>query len=272
MPTRDTPFAAGTPCWVDLATSDADRSLEFYGTLFGWTSEGGGEEFGGYLSCFSDGHRVAGVFPKTPDMQMPDVWTTYFAVDDAQSTCDKITDAGGMVMQTPMAVGDLGTMAIGVDPAGGVFGLWQAGTHTGFGKYNEPGSVTWDEHHSKEFAKSTPFYEKVFGWSYDKSAGDTDDFRYYQAQVDGETVAGLMDSKSFLPEQVPSHWSLYFSVEDVDEAAAKAKELGASVMVEPTDTPYGRMADLADPTGAMFKLHSNKLANPPAEDGESGQG
>jgi predicted enzyme related to lactoylglutathione lyase len=165
------------------------------------------------------------------------------------------------VMFAPDAVADLGSMAIAVDPAGAAFGLWQPGTHPGFTKYNEPGSVTWDEHHSKDFRASTPFYEKVFGWEMD-TTNDSDKFRYYQAKVNGEVVAGLMDSAKFLPAEVPSHWAVYFGVEDADEAAAKVTQLGGSVIRGPEDTPYGRLADVHDPTGAAFKLHSNKLANP----------
>jgi hypothetical protein len=71
-----------------------------------------------------------------------------------------------------------------------------------------------------------------------------------------------MDSAGFLPEQVPSHWAVYFSVEDADEAVAKALELGATVVRPAEDTPFGRVVDLVDSTGAPFKLHSAKLANP----------
>lgn len=89
-------------------------------------------------------------------------------------------------------------------PGRAAFGLWQAGTRTGFGKYNEPGSVTWDEHHSKDFARSTAFYQQLFGWEIEHTS-DTDEFRYFQGLVDGQAVAGLMDSASHLPAEVPSH-------------------------------------------------------------------
>jgi predicted enzyme related to lactoylglutathione lyase len=71
-----------------------------------------------------------------------------------------------------------------------------------------------------------------------------------------------MDSSSFLPADVPSHWAVYFNVEDADEACAKAIELGGAVVRPAEDTPFGRLAELTDPNGAMFKLHSTKLANP----------
>ncbi len=254
MTTRDTPFAPGTPCWVDLLTSDPDLAKSFYGELFGWSAEGGEEEFGGYVSFTSGGQGVGGMMRNTEEMPAPDGWTTYISTTDIDATASAVTSEGGRVIQQPMHVARFGSMAIVADPVGAVFGLWQSGSHTGFGRYNEPGSVTWDEHHSKDFAKSTAFYATVFGWQYDKTS-DTDDFRYYTAQVDGETVAGLMDSAAFLPDEVPSHWAVYFSVDDIDASVEKLVGLGGSVVRPAEDTPFGRIADLKDPTGAPFKLH-----------------
>jgi predicted enzyme related to lactoylglutathione lyase len=235
-------------------SSDVDKSQAFYGGLFGWTFEGSGPEFGGYISASADGRAVAGLMARSPEMTSPDAWSTYISTDDLAATIATATAAGGQVMLEPMDVGDLGRMAYLVDPAGGVVGLWQPGTFTGFGRYNEPDTVTWDEHHSKDFRATTAFYAAVFGWTYDTSAGDTDDFRYYQAQVDGNTVAGLMDSATMLPAEVPTHWTVYFSVADADAAVAKVIELGGAVIRPAEDTPYGRMAAVADPTGATFSL------------------
>ncbi len=262
MSTRDTAFAPGTPCWVDLTTSDLDASKAFYGEVFGWTFEDTAPEYGGYVNATSDGHRVAAITPRMEGMQGPDVWTTYISTEDAEATAAAVSEAGGTVLMAPTAVGDVGTFAMAADPAGAVFGLWQPASHFGFSKYNEPGSVTWDEHHSKDFAATTPFYETVFGWTMDKSTGDTDQLRYYQGQVDGKTVVGLMDSANFLPAEVPSHWAVYFSVSDADEAAATIKRLGGRVLRGPEDSPFGRIADVTDNSGVPFKLHSDKMANP----------
>ena len=194
------------------------------------------------------------------EMGSPDGWTTYVSTADIDATVATATKAGGQVMSPPMQVAELGSMAILVDPAGAVFGVWQPGTHLGFTKYNEPGSVTWDEHHSKNFAASTAFYAKAFGWQIDPMS-DTDEFRYSNAQIDGQPVAGLMDSSSFLPAEVPSHWAVYFSVADVDAAVAKAVALGGAVLRPAENTPFGRIADVSDPTGAPFKLHTALPAN-----------
>ena len=47
MPHREQ-APAGAPCWIELFTSDHERSRAFYGELFGWTSEEPQEQFGGY--------------------------------------------------------------------------------------------------------------------------------------------------------------------------------------------------------------------------------
>lgn len=267
MPTRDTPFAPGTPCWVDLLTSDIAIATAFYGNLLGWTADepNPDPQFGGYVNLRSDGHVVAGLMPKPAEVAemaaMPDVWSTYISTEDIDATVAAIAAAGGVVLAGPMPVSDLGAMAIAQDPSGASFGVWQASTHIGFAKYNEPGSVTWDELHTKGFDAATAFYAEVFGWHLTPMS-DTDEFRYTTAEVGENTVAGIMDSSSFLPEDVPSRWAVYFSVADTDAAVAQVAELGGTVLRAPEDTPFGRLADVADPSGAYFKLHSTKLANP----------
>ncbi len=253
-------FPPGAPCWVDLLSSDLERARQFYGELFGWTFDVSGAEYGGYTTCRAGGHRVAGFAPQV-NQGMPDVWSTYFATDDIDRAIGSATAAGASVIAGPMVVGEMGSMAALQDTSGGVFSLWQAGSHTGFGKFGEPNAVAWDEYHSKDFAASIAFYPKVFGWELEVTS-DTDDFRYRTATLAGvpDPVAGIMDSASFLPAEVPSHWLVYFNVNDVDAAVAKLVELGGSVLRGAEDTPFGRLASVSDSAGVNFNLHSSNLA------------
>lgn len=149
MTTRDTAFVAGTPCWIDLFSADPAKAKEFYGAVFGWTAQDSGEEFGGYVTFFSDGQQVAGMMQNPEESGTPDLWSTYISSDDIDATVAAATAAGAQVVAPAMAVSDLGSMAVLIDPAGGAFGIWQPGKHTGFNKYNEPNSVTWDEYTAK---------------------------------------------------------------------------------------------------------------------------
>ena len=96
MPTRQT-APIGAPCWVDLTTSDPERSRAFYTQLFGWTAEEPAEEFGGYFNFSKDGVLVAGGMASQPDSGTPDVWSVYLATDDAQKTLEVATANGGHV-------------------------------------------------------------------------------------------------------------------------------------------------------------------------------
>ena len=265
MPTRDT-APTGAPCWIDLLSSDTQRSRAFYGELLGWTAEDAGEEYGGYINFSLDGKRIAGMMGKTPETeQMPDGWSIYFQTDDAQKTADSAAANGGSIAMPVMPVpadGHLGHFAFLTDPTGGFFGVWQAGEHAGFEVAYEQGAPGWFELFTRDFDAAVTFYAEVLRWD-TKSMGDTDEFRYTSMvdPADGETMyAGIMDASGFLPDGVPDHWSVYFEVADADATIAKAVELGGAVVVPVEDTPYGRLATMTDSTGGTFKI-----VQPPAD-------
>ena len=72
MPAREA-APIGAPCWVDLMTSDTDRSREFYCELFGWAAEEPAEEFGGYFNFTKDGVLVAGCMASQDGAGAPDI-------------------------------------------------------------------------------------------------------------------------------------------------------------------------------------------------------
>ena len=253
MVTRDTPWPEGTPCWVDLAVDDVDKAVTFYTGLFGWQVQRGGEEVGGYSLALVGGKQVAGIGPK---MQpgMPSAWTTYLATENADQTAAKITAAGGQVLVPAMDVMDLGRMVVAADPAGGVFGLWQAGQHTGYQLANEPGAIAWNENMSRDYDRNREFYASVFGYHF----GDIPDggIRYATLDLAHGMVGGIGELPKEAPAEVPAHWMAYFSVPDTDAAVAKVREQGGQVMQEPWDTPYGRMAMVLDDQQAAFSVMS----------------
>ena len=243
----------GAPCWVDLATSDPDRSRAFYGGLFGWTSEDAGEEFGHYVNFSKNGERVAGCMQNNPEYGSPDGWGIYLSTDDAKRTIDEAQAAGCSVVVPAMDVGDLGVMAIITDVGGATIGMWQPREHTGFGLRDEDGTPGWFELHTRDYDAAVEFYRRVFRWE-TRTEGDTPQFRYTTLATADVQYAGIMDATAFLPDGVPAQWSVYFRVASTDAAIERAVGLGASVVLPAEDTPYGRLAQLADPTGATFKL------------------
>jgi predicted enzyme related to lactoylglutathione lyase len=260
MPTRDT-APAGAPCWVQLTTSDTEGSQAFYAALFGWTAEDPVAEFGGYFSFRKNDIRVAGTMPSQPGAAEPDNWSIYLAVPDAAKTLETSTTNGGHIIVPAMPVGELGVMAFVTDPGGAAIGIWQPGSHPGFGLLGESGTPSWFELHTRDYPGVLDFYREVFGW-HTQVVSDGPEFRYTVLTEGEDQLAGVMDAAGFLPEGVPAHWSGYFGVDDADAALARIVELGGSIVQPAEDTPYGRLAGAADPTGAQFKLVAPNEAMP----------
>ncbi len=260
MPTRET-APVGAPCWVDLMTPDTGRSREFYCELFGWEAEEPAAEFGGYFNFTFRGARVAGCMGNQPGEDGPGVWSVYLATDDAGKTLDAATARGGQILVPATAVADLGTMAVVADPGGAGIGVWQPGRHPGFGIHGESGAPAWFELLTRDYQAAVGFYRDVFRWD-THVVSDTPEFRFTTLRHGDGWLAGIMDASGFLPEGVPAHWAVYFGVDDADEALAEITSLGGSVLSPAEDTPYGRLATAADPTGAQFKLVAPNEAMP----------
>lgn len=253
MPTPD--LTPGAPCWTDLMTSDLEKAKAFYTELFGWTYETGDEEkYGGYTTAFKNGAMVAGLMGKAEDQPgMPDIWTIYFKTEDINATAAAVTAAGGQVYMPAMEVPEQGHMAVFGDAGGAAFGSWQSTGHMGFAKLAEPGTPAWFELHARDYDGSVEFYPKALGWDL-TVMGDTPEFRYSTYGDGPASKAGIFDAAKDLPEGVPPHWTVYWDVENTDETLAKATALGATVFIPAVDTPFGRMAALADPMGAPFRI------------------
>jgi hypothetical protein len=239
-------YAAGMPCWVDVTSPDVAATTAFYSALFGWEAEPDPRpEAGGYTMYTQKGKYVAAASPPQQE-GIPPAWTTYIATDDVDAAAARVTEAGGTVLAEPFDVLEAGRMAVAQDPAGAVFGIWQAGRHHGAQLANEPGSLSWNECLTTDAAAAEAFYRAVFDYGVRPiPMGDGEPYRVLE--VDGRGVAGMSQTTG-----VP-HWATTFNVDDTGATCVLAAELGGSVLSEPRDLPgIGRYATLQDPLGAVF--------------------
>jgi predicted enzyme related to lactoylglutathione lyase len=249
-------YEHGVPSWADLGTPDIAKASEFYSALFGWTVNAGPPEAGGYAIAELRGRPVAGLGPQ--QNPGPPVWATYVNVDDADKVVAKVGDAGGMVIVPPMDVMNVGRMAIFADPVGAVIGVWQPKEHKGAGIVNEPGTLAWNELMTTDIAASKKFYNAVFGWG-EVTHGEGVE-AYTEFQVDGRSIAGMMQKPAEMPPGMPNFWGIYFAVADTDASAKRISELGGSIMMPPRDIEPGRFAVGIDPTGAAFSVITMKAS------------
>lgn len=114
----------------------------------------------------------------------------------------------------------------------------------------KPGTFCWIDLGTPDQDAAGDFYGSLFGWRLreDENAEQTGGYR--TARLDDKAVGGVM---KLMQEGQPPAWMNYICVEDADATVAKAREAGATVHAEPMSVlDYGRMAILADPTGAVF--------------------
>ena len=246
-----TTYPAGSPCWIDLQTSDLAKGVEFYTGLFGWEHTDLGEEAGHYGFFLKGGKMVAGVGPRMQE-SAPVAWNTYICVDDADATVAAATAAGGTVVAPVMDVMTAGRLAFFLDPTGGACGIWQPKDHKGSELANEADTWGWSELDTRDVGKAREFYGKVFGWT----AQDFPEMGGYVVfKNKDKDIGGCMTMPDMVPKEVGAFWMTYFNVADADAKAKRIKELGGTVMVEPQDIPtIGRFAVAMDGQGGSFAI------------------
>jgi predicted enzyme related to lactoylglutathione lyase len=285
VPERDG-YIPGVPCWVDASEPDPEAALDFYGALFGWEfgmSPGADGEYfvaraeatawslfdGSGESRRGDVAAVRSIPDAAPPMAM---WNTYFWVASADETVSVIRDAGGGVVMEPFDFGEASRVAVFTDPERAAFSVWEARGHKGARLVNDPGSLNFNGLNTRDVAGARHFYGSVFGWEtlpMDGGiemwtlAGYGDYLEGYhpglrRQMVDAGAPEGFADVVATInpiaddQPDTPAHWSVTFAVDDADAAAARATELGGTVVVPPFDAPWVRMAVIADPQGATF--------------------
>ncbi|MEV8066238.1 VOC family protein [Streptomyces sp. NPDC085995] len=282
----------GTPCWVSLMAHSMTTAQAFYGELFGWEFRPGPDRLRPYVRAVLAGRDVAGIGRLPPDLPLPVAWTPYLASDDVDLTAETVRRCGGTIGVGPLETGDAGRLAIGSDPSGAVFGLWQAPAHRGTDQGGGPGTPVWHELHTFETANVAKFYATLFDYGTERREPDAelgsgtgsgsesgpesrsraesrsgsgsgsrsgsrtgascDD--HVTLSLAGRPVAALHGAGAELPRARGSHWLTYFAVADAYASLDRLTALGGRVLAPPRDTGRGRVATVTDPEGARFAL------------------
>jgi predicted enzyme related to lactoylglutathione lyase len=113
---------------------------------------------------------------------------------------------------------------------------------------HKPGTFSWVDLSTSDAEAAKAFYGALFGWEFeDMPVGEG--MTYTMARKGGKDVAALSQGDE------PPHWNNYVTVESADDAAARAEELGGTVLAPAFDVlDSGRMAVVQDPTGAILAV------------------
>jgi predicted enzyme related to lactoylglutathione lyase len=270
-------YPPGVPCWIDIVQPDFAATTAFYGDLFGWdfevrTPPGAPTS---YAYARLDGLTVAGVGSSPGGDGVPPGWTTYIWVDSTDDSVAAVGANGGQVLMEPIDFPGAGRAAVCADPAGAVFGVWQAAENRGAELVNAPGSWNFSDLTTGDASNAEEFYGEVFGWVSDPfewNSGEKasiwrvpgyGDFlaerdpELRERQAEAEAPDGFADAVAILnpaSADAVANWNVIFAVSDADEAFSRAVRLGATVVTPLFDTLYTRMGAVQDPQGAVFTL------------------
>lgn len=126
------------------------------------------------------------------------------------------------------------------------------------------GRFLWHELLTTDPDAASRFYGSVAGW---ETIHWEQDSAYRLLATAGVPMAGLLPlSAEDRARGGASRWLTYIGVPSVDEAVRVATAAGATVRVAAQDVPtVGRMAELADPQGAVFSVYTPAGDQVPAD-------
>jgi predicted enzyme related to lactoylglutathione lyase len=241
--------------WYELATADLDAAQAFYEGISAWSIEPSGMPGMDYRLAKVGDRQVAGLMPimdmmedKTPR------WRGYIGVDDVDAMAGRVKDAGGAVHFGPDDIPTVGRFAVCADPQGALFMIFKgAGDPPPEITPETPGAIGWHELTSSAWEPAWTFYSGLFGWE-KEIAVDLGDMGTYQTfTINGVHAGGMMTAPG-----APA-WRYYITVDDIDAAAQKITDGGATIQMGPHEVPGGAWIVMAaDPQGASFAVSGPK--------------
>jgi len=255
----------GKVVWHDLLTHDAEAAREFYGDLFGWSFEESEEAPGQYWDITREGQVIGGIFAADPDELDSPLWLVSVSVPDVDDAVSRASGLGAAITVQPNDFPNRGRYAVVEYPQGAFLVLLRSTSgDPRDGQDFESGDWLWTELWTTDAVGAVEFYEDLLGYrskgiaarledsaadEYGEVVADGDLPVVFFAMYGGEVVrAGIHQ----LPGEGTPHWLPYVAVRDVADAAARAAELGAEVVLPPDAVENGEAAILIDPTGALF--------------------
>lgn len=252
--------------WHELMTTDLEAARGFYGQVLGWAFEPMGTPDQPYLIVSVAGTGIGGMMTMPPEACAQGArpgWVGYVGVDDVDAAGHRFAQGGGKLLKPAQDIPGVGRFAVVADPHGASLVLFRG--RDGLARTplppGTPGTVGWNELHSGDQPKATPFYGAQFGWI-PIQAMDMGPMGVYQIYglpgraVNGGTpkmLGGMMTKTPEMP--TPPMWLYYFNVDDIDAALERAQSGGARILMGPHQVPGGNwVVQALDPQQAWFAL------------------
>ena len=244
--------------WHQLMTRDVPGAKDFYSRLVGWKTMPWPLD-PAYTVCHADAGPVAGIMQIPSDLpsEVPSHWLQYIGTRDVDSTAQAAVRAGGSIVKGPSDMQGAGRYAVLKDPQGAIFAIIdpENAKPEAVGAPPPLGAFSWHELATSDNEAAFAFYSGLFGWDAMErmDMGPLGVYLIFGEQ--GVQRGGIFIKPAENPG--PPSWLPYVHVPNADEGYAVALSKGAKGTVPPMDVPKGgRIANVIDPAGASFAVHS----------------
>jgi len=250
VPVTDAPTRIHYPgkfVWNDLLTDNVPAAKDFYGRLFGWTFETSGN----YTVIRNNGRSIAGIAEIRGSANNPSVsrWLCTLSVADVDKAVALVAEAGGVVNEGPLDLVNRGKGALVRDPQGAQLMLLYAKDGDPEDEESAMGAWLWHELWSNKTDESLAFYQKLAVYDFEGDPAD-----YLILTKKGQWRAGI---RYVDDSELEMRWVPVVRVADTEEIAARARQLGGKVLVDPRPTQDGgSVALLSDPMEALVIIQS----------------
>ncbi|HET6731511.1 VOC family protein [Mycobacterium sp.] len=227
-----TPIQHGDVGYVSVWTPDAERAAAFYGRVLGWTYDPATHQV-------TNTKQHIGIFSVT----LPQGMLCCYAVADLAGARRSILDGGGQVGETQEF--DFGTVLDATDSQGAAFAVFEPAPGTPRPELNGagPGELSYITYEVGDSAAFKAFYSRLLFWTFEPGRIE-----------DGWQVAGTHPMAGIAGGSAQRVTVPMWTVDDVDAAVARVREAGGTVIEEPSQQAYGRMAHCTDDQGTRFYL------------------
>jgi predicted enzyme related to lactoylglutathione lyase len=246
----------GKLVWVDLITTDPQKAVQFYSTVFGWQAQYFSDEK--YIEMNRDGRLICSVvLLEDEEAQASDSrWLVSISVDDVDDATQRAVDNGGSVLESPTDLPDRGRYSVISDSQGAVLMLLRA---TGGDPVDDLILVdewAWAELWTNDTDEAESFYKSLAGYDSlrlpDASGGER-----ILLGSDGKARATIVS----LPwDDVEPNWIPYIPVSNVADTLQRIDDAGGALLVKSDDSDGSpEVAIVVGPTGGVFAIQQAEL-------------
>jgi len=248
------PSIQGRFVWQELVTEDPAAAVGFYGKVLGWRAQASPHEAS--YTVFSTGSGpLAGATTLKAEARAQGTkphWLIHIGADDIDATLATAVRLGAKVLLAATDLPQVGRYAVLSDPYGAAFALYKPiAPHAD--RPAKAGEHIWLELGTSDLEGAFKFYQGVFGWQ--------DLHRMDMGAMGTYLIFGKSDTQrggifKLAPGAPGPAWTSYIEVADVEKAIAAATKAGGRLVNGPHPVPGGRIAQLLDPGGVAFAIHT----------------